>query len=203
MEDFNEKLPKDSSTPSNTLTAFYEDREVAERAVQRLVETGIVRDSIRLVEGNDTVSPEAASDDGKGFWEALGDFFFPSVDREAYSEGLRRGGYLVTVTGVSAEFADIALDILDDEGSVDLDERAAAWRSDGWSPNEDMVPPEYDRTGDVKISGMPGVASFSGPKTDDMDDQAICDVEDNRDVRVGERAMNTGRSRARSYNVKE
>ena len=80
-----------------------------------------------MVEGNDTVDPDTApSDESKGFWESLGDFFFPSADRAMYSEGLRRGGYLVTVTGVSADLADTALDILDDDGSVDIDERAAS-----------------------------------------------------------------------------
>ena len=198
MEEFAEKSL--SSKPSNTLTAFYEDREVAEGAVERLVGAGVSRDSVRLVEGNDRVSPETtSSDDTKGFWESLGDFFFPSADRAMYSEGLRRGGYLVTVTGVSADLADTALDILDDEGSVDIDERAASWRSDGWSSDEDFVPSEYDRTGDPKISGVPGVASFSGSEAED--DEAIRDIEENGDVRVGRRDPTNGRARARSYNV--
>ena len=133
MEEFTENTS--ASRSSNTLTAFYEDRDAAEGAVERLVGAGIARDGIRLVEGNDTEADREVgiSDDGKGFWEALRDFFFPSEDRAAYSEGLRRGGYLVTVTGVSADLADTALDILDDEGSVDIDERAASWRSEGWS----------------------------------------------------------------------
>ncbi|WP_157929604.1 hypothetical protein [Phyllobacterium zundukense] len=193
-----------NSTPSNTLTAFYEDREMAERAVQRLVDAGIGRDSVRLVEGDDAVSPEArSSDDNKGFWESLGDFFLPSAEREVYSEGLRRGGYLVTVTGVAAELSDIALDILDDEGSVDIDERAASWRSEGWSPPaiEDLAPAEYDRTGDPKISGMAGVASASGNETPDDVDEAIPDLKEDKDLRVGKRDMTSGRVRARSYSV--
>ncbi len=41
-----------------------------------------------------------------------------------YSEGLRRGGYLVTVSNVSATYYDKVIDILDDEGSIDLEQRA-------------------------------------------------------------------------------
>ncbi|RCW78874.1 hypothetical protein [Phyllobacterium bourgognense] len=96
MEEFAENSPM--SRPSNTLTAFYEDRGAAEGAVERLVGAGIARDSIRLVEGNyDTESnPETASSDAhKGFWESLGDFFFPNEDRAAYSEGLRGAATLL------------------------------------------------------------------------------------------------------------
>ncbi|RCW77584.1 hypothetical protein [Phyllobacterium bourgognense] len=200
MEEFAESSP--ISKPSNTLTAFYEDRGVAEGAVERLVEAGIGRDSIRLVEGNDTEADREVgiSDDGKGFWEALSDFLFPSKDRAAYSEGLRRGGYLVTVTGVSADLADTALDILDDEGSIDIDERAASWRSEGWSADEEFVPTEYDRTGDPKISGVPGAAGFAGTESD-LDNEAIRDVEENEDERAVKRDMTNARLRARSYNA--
>jgi hypothetical protein len=184
------------------LTAFYEERQVAEGAVERLVDAGIPRDSVRLVAGNDTADQGTASrHDGKGFWEALGDFFFPSEDRALYSEGLRRGGYLVTVTGVSAELADTALDILDDDGSVDIDERAASWRSDGWAADEDLAPSAYDRTGDPTISGVPGVASFSGTEAEDLDNEAIREVEKGRDLRVGKRDPANERVRARSYNL--
>ncbi len=199
MEDFAENSPV--SRPSNTLTAFYEDRDAAEGAVERLVGAGIARGEIRLVEGNDTEADREVgiSDDGKGFWEALSDFFFPGEDRAAYSEGLRRGGYLVTVTGVSAEQADTALDILDDEGSVDIDERAASWRSEGWSSEGDFMPAKYDRTGDPTLSGIPGAAGFAGPESDL--DEGIRDVEENEDERAVKRDLTNARLRARSYHA--
>ena len=30
--------------------------------------------------------------ENKGFWDSLGDFFFPEEDRYTYAEGLSRGG---------------------------------------------------------------------------------------------------------------
>ena len=42
----------------------------------------------------------------------------------------------MTVTGLQAGQYDTALDILDDEGSVNLDERAESWRSEGWGGYE-------------------------------------------------------------------
>ncbi|RCW78873.1 hypothetical protein [Phyllobacterium bourgognense] len=52
-------------------------------------------------------------------------------------------------------------------------------------PDEDFVPTEYDRTGDPKISGIPGVA---GPESD-LDNGAIRDIEENEDERAVKRDM--------------
>jgi len=53
-------------------------------------------------------------------------------DAHAYAEGVRRGGTLVTVRAEDSNL-DRVLDILDDEGSVNMDEREASWRSEGWT----------------------------------------------------------------------
>src|SRR5215218_2151479 len=56
----------------------------------------------------------------------------PEHDAHAYAEGVRRGGALVTVRATESE-VDRIVDILDDEGTVDFDERETAWRSEGWT----------------------------------------------------------------------
>ena len=55
----------------------------------------------------------------------------PEEDRYAYAEGVRRGGTVVSVRTTDADY-DRALEILDAEGAVNMDEREAAWRSEGW-----------------------------------------------------------------------
>jgi hypothetical protein len=130
-----------------TITAFFESRQDANEAVQRLYSEGFSRDSVRLVEGSEggqttttserDVNPDRYRDtynnnEGMGFWEGLKDLFLPDEDRSTYAEGLRRGGYLVTVTTRDANY-ERALDILDDEGTIDIDERASSWRSEGWT----------------------------------------------------------------------
>jgi uncharacterized protein (TIGR02271 family) len=107
----------------------------------------------------------------------LKDFFLPEEDRYTYSEGLRRGGYLVTVRTESA-LHDRALTILDDEGTIDIDERAASWRKEGWVPQ-----------------GAPTRTSTSAEK------QVIPVTEEQ--LKVGKRDVSHGRVRVRSYVIEE
>jgi hypothetical protein len=50
----------------------------------------------------------------------------------AYAEGVRRGGTLVTVRAEDGR-ADQIIAILNEAGSIDLDQRAAGWRAEGWT----------------------------------------------------------------------
>lgn len=120
----------DSGFTAKTLTAFFDHRADAEAAMVRLTALGI--DDVRLSGGEEFAGRTDVGND-RGFWESISDFFFPSDDRATYAEGLRRGGFLVTARSVPEAQYDAALDILDDEGSVDLDERAESWRAEGWA----------------------------------------------------------------------
>ncbi len=125
-----------------TITAFFDNRSDADEAIARLHSAGISRDNVRLVAGYERdregdVNPDNfrstwENNEGMGWWGALKDLFMPDEDRHLYAEGLRRGGYLVTVTTSDANY-ERALDILDDEGTIDMDERERAWRSEGWT----------------------------------------------------------------------
>ncbi|WP_264048175.1 hypothetical protein [Methylobacterium flocculans] len=54
------------------------------------------------------------------------------ADAHTYSEGVRRGGTLVTVRAEQAQ-APRVMDILEEHGSIDVDERAQNWRAEGWT----------------------------------------------------------------------
>lgn len=120
-----------TTAPLRTITAFFDLRGAAEEAVEQLVQIGILREHI-MFSGESSGSVPAAPTEEKGFWESLKDMFLPDEDRYAYSEGLRRGGYLVAARVDDASY-DQALDILDAEGSVDMKAREDQWRSEGWS----------------------------------------------------------------------
>ncbi|MFO1142414.1 MAG: YsnF/AvaK domain-containing protein [Amaricoccus sp.] len=121
-----------------TLTAFFDELEKAEDAQRALLDLGLPDATIRLTGGEEYAGHGGYRED-RGFWDSVHDFFFPNDDAATYAEGLRRGGYLLAVSGVPSDRYDQALDILDAEGSVDLDERASSWRSEGWSGADDLA----------------------------------------------------------------
>lgn len=125
-----------TSSGRQTITAFFDSRAEADRAVERIRAEGVSSADVRIIDGNDTAASgydrTAPAAESKGFWASLGDLFIPDEDRYTYAEGLSRGGYLVTVTTADTNHERI-LDILDDEGTVDMDARESSWRSEGWS----------------------------------------------------------------------
>lgn len=184
-----ESTQNTSTSSTSTVTAFFENRSDADSAVEKLIAANIARDTIRLVPGKEENAPVADANEHKGFWASLEDMFFPDDDRAVYSEGLRRGGYLVTVSNLTDSKHDTAIDILDDEGSIDLDERSAAWKAEGWSPAA---------TDRGYVAG--GTTSTSAPLTSGVGtDEVIPVVEE--ELRVGKRDVNNGRVRVRAYTV--
>jgi uncharacterized protein (TIGR02271 family) len=172
------------------LTAFFDERDDAEEAVSELIEAGVPEASIQLVPGHERDQPsEPARQEPKGFFEALADFFLPEEDRYAYAEGLSRGGYLVTVSGLSAAMHDRAVDILDDEGAIDFDDRENRWRAEGWKGYEAAA-------GSAAATTMAETG-----RSRRTDDDVIPVVHE--ELRVGKRDTNLGRVRVRSYVVEE
>lgn len=212
---------------TRSLSALFDTRAEADRAVSALEAAGIA-DVVLTGGDNEGYGTNVRDVSGdlsyreKGFFEQLGDFFFPDEDRYSYAEGLDRGGFLVTVDNIPSEKYEQALDILDDEGAVDLNQREAEWRSDGWS-NEPLAgaagyTADTAYTTDVGVNttdeGLPGtVASravdraadaLSGDRTyddRDLNRDGTIDVAEER-ISISKREQDLGRVRVRSY-VKE
>lgn len=164
------------------ITALFDSRTDADAAARRIADLGIGQDDINIVEG---AADEATQPDtDKGFMEKLGEFFSGgSDDRATYSEGLRRGGYMLVVTTTGAD-RDRVIDILDDEGTVDLDAREAEWRTEGWTgPDDSAATGGHGEGGAQHVDGTIEVAE--------------------ENLRVGKRELDHGRVRVRSYVVEE
>ena len=112
-----------------SVTAFFDTQDAADQARQDLVRAGVPGEDVRVAGGETAVAEPAHP---HGFWESLREFFIPDADRHMYAEGLRRGGVAVSVKTDSAAYQSV-LDILDRDGAVDMEERAAGWRDEGWS----------------------------------------------------------------------
>ena len=183
---------------SMSVSALFDTNADAQNAVSRLETLGISRTQIRTVEGaTQSTEQRASTTEDKGFWDSLGDFFFPDEDRYTYAEGLSRGGVLVTVTGLTAAHYDQVLDILDDEGTVDLAEREESWRSEGWGGYEVSPHATEARTVGSSVSDDGSYADTSAQ----ADDESIPIVEER--LRVGKRDTSHGRVRVRAYTVEE
>ena len=83
-----------------------------------------------------------------GLIAALVEWGVSEEEAEFYLEGVRRGGVMVAVQAPE-EHVDVVSDIMHSHGLIDLEERAAAWRAEGWSgyepgPYEELDFDTYD-----------------------------------------------------------
>lgn len=123
-----------SGAARRAVTAFFDDRAAAQQAVDDLAAAGVARERITLVEGAAApVASEAVPTHAKGLWDTVKDLFMADEDRHAYGEGLRRGGFLVSVMLSDGDAARV-VEILDREGAVDMDARQSDWELEGWNP---------------------------------------------------------------------
>jgi hypothetical protein len=148
------------------LTAFFRNQSDAEDATRQLEDAGIPKNSIRLVAGKEPDGVAATDTDRTaGFWGSLADFLFPPEDHAVYAEGLRRGGFLVTVTDLDAAQHETALDILDDEGTIDVDEWADSWRAEGWTPGAGAESEQVANAARVRDAAEQNLPPFDAGRT--------------------------------------
>ena len=112
------------------ITALFEDRGAAERALQALIETGVARDRIAIVgERHATgteVAPSRPPAPNEDVIAALHDLDLPDEDTRLFQEGLRRGCALVSAR-VGSDAAEQAIRVLEMFDPVDLDRRSEEW----------------------------------------------------------------------------
>ncbi len=129
-DDLSDTVPLDvgRGASSRSVTAFFDTRDAADHARDDLVAAGVPSAAVRVAGGQTAM---AEPPHPHGFWESLKEFFVPDEDRHMYAEGLRRGGFAVSVE-TDATAYDRVLEILDRDGAVDMEERSAGWRDEGW-----------------------------------------------------------------------
>lgn len=75
-----------------------------------------------------------------GLLGSLTSLGIPEDEAHVYAESLRRGGTLVSVT-IPEDQVDRATSALEQFNPVDIDERSASWRKEGWSRFDEQAAP--------------------------------------------------------------
>jgi len=124
---------------AKTLVALYDTVTDAEQVVQELIADGFVRSAIHLAldSTKSRTAPSAsveadAAYEGAHLIETLADLGVPYDEAYAYAEGVHRGGALVVVES-SDDREERGMEILRRLHPVDIHERTAQWRHEGWT----------------------------------------------------------------------
>jgi hypothetical protein len=153
----------------STVIGVYDNYDQAQNAVSELVRAGFSNSDIQLSPGDQTsegrqsalrATPqggERASHASDNDESVIGNFFgkiFGTYsntgdkadhgdvmsDGELFSEALRRGSYLLAVQARNDEQHNEIINIMDRFGPIDIDERGAHWRMQGWSKYDSTAP---------------------------------------------------------------
>jgi uncharacterized protein (TIGR02271 family) len=184
---------------------MYDSRADAEAAQRQLESLGILdADGVSIHDQSSTGlsagSSGYSSHENRGFWSGLKDMFLPDEDRHFYEEGVRRGGYLLTVR-VDEQQADRVHDVLENSNAVNVDEREQSLRSSGWAPATAAMGGTATGAGMATgaATGSAGYAAASVPNTARTTgtEEHIPVVEEQ--LAVGKREVSRGGVRVRSY----
>ena len=182
---------------SSTITAMFDTRADAEAAKERLKASNVDAGHINIHDKSSAGYKESgySTDQDQGFWASVKNAFLPDEDRHTYEEGVRRGGAVLTAD-VDDDAVDRAVKVLDEAGSVDVDQRASEWRSSGW---------DYPAGGAMAAGGASAFGGFGKGDAGDRDtamrgtgDEEVIPVVEEKLV-VGKRDVDRGGVRVRSY----
>jgi stress response protein YsnF len=146
-----------------TILATFDNEQSAREAVDELLTEGFARANVHLQSGSLPGETRPATGSNNGIMSAVGHFFsnlFESSDHEragVYSEAVRRGGTVVAVDVQTQADEDKAQALLARFGSVDVDERAAQWKNEGWKGFDAGAAPMSDEERTAQRGSVPVV----------------------------------------------
>ena len=185
-----------------TVIGAFEDRDTAQRAVERLIDAGFDRDDVHVEQGASTSSTgstgvttsstDTRADQDEGFFASIGHFFAslfgddqPTGRAGVYSEAVRRGTSVVVVDANDEEESDRAATLLHELGAIDVDERAEQWRKEGWTGYDAGLPMPDDAQSRLDLQSRDRTSETSTGREGAMD---VVQEE----LQVGKRAVDRG-----------
>jgi stress response protein YsnF len=189
-----------------TVIGQFEDPADAQGAVDELASAGIAGEAVRLLPGAGSAtgagtgpaSHDNTRDEG-GLLSSFGGMSIPEEDRRVYAEGMRRGLTTVVVR-VDAARAPAVEGTLERNGSVDLDEREASWRSEGLQGDATAAGGGTTTTTTTTAALADTTGTTAGLGAATVREDGVVERAEERLV-VGKRQAAGGRVRVRSYVV--
>lgn len=183
---------------SSTITAMFDSRSDAEAAKARLEAANVDAEHVHVHDKSSQGYREQgySSHEDRGVWDSIKNAFLPDEDRHTYEEGLRRGGVLLTAD-VDDDRVDEAVRVLEDAGSIDIDDRSSQWRSSGWDYSAPATGAGVGTAAGLGALGATEHAGGTGLAGAAEREEVIPVVEEQ--LVVGKRDVNRGGVRVRSY----
>jgi uncharacterized protein (TIGR02271 family) len=178
------------------IVAVFDTLTAAQTARTRLIEMGIPGERITITDQDSWGERKLETPHARGsFWTHIKEMFMPDHERHTYEESMRRGGCML-VASVEDATADRAVACLESAGAIDLNEREAQWRSEGWQPAA------QSQGASATGAATPQTRAVGSERLDESEHaERIPLVEET--LRVGKREVNRGSVRVRSYVVEE
>ena len=188
---------------SRCVTAVFDNDADARKARADLLAAGFGSADIEIGAGGPAGQVADQAPPSQGLLSTLlGIFvFMPAADRMTYEEAMRRGGVALSVR-TGPERYEEAIDILDRDGAIDLDERQQSWTKDGWEasappPAQTQLDSVHPHDPLVNSAANADVRERIGTGTADM--TAGTDIDPPNAASPGLRDTAHGRRRIRSY----
>jgi uncharacterized protein (TIGR02271 family) len=184
---------------NQTVVGIFDDPSDAQDAVQQLLMHGFTRADIDISINESEQNDEKIS----GFFTSL----FGTGKSKPYAEAARQSGAIVTVHVGSEDEAMEAAEILDEEGAVDMDERACQYQASGQerpiqTSGQERLAPIPGQESATTESGMEKVSGQERRAVESAgEENAIPIIEEQ--LRVGKREVETGRVRLRSKIIEQ
>jgi uncharacterized protein (TIGR02271 family) len=178
---------------ASTIVGCFENAQEAREVERELIAAGLNRDAVHI-----TAQERAeATQDEPGFWESLKETFgfADEEDRSTYGEAARRGSAIVSVQAPEKS-TDRVVDVMRRHHAVDLDQRAAQWRQQGWTGYQ----PSAQTSGRANIAARDEAArskATGGAAEKAQGKEVIPVVEE--ELRVGKRQVQQGGVRVYSH----
>jgi len=143
---------------ANTLVGVYDKFSAAQGAYDELISCGFDRGDLQLSPSDESSDSRQSALHSAGttagdttdhsFGSGVRNFFhnlFSGSDEyrehaDVYAEAVRRGHYLITVHADNDEERVQATQVMNRFGPIDIEERAAEWKTRGWSSYDETAP---------------------------------------------------------------